>query len=290
MRSAALIAAIVAVCATPPAHADGPDPAVKPPNPVEELEQRWRDLEYEAVIAAADEILGSNADGKTKVEALRLKGSALVVLGRTDEAEATFIRIFAIDPNFELPDDTSPRVLAVFRPVRATWQVAEEKRLATELGPALAQLHLAVKLPAKAKGGRPLAVTVELTDPSAIASSLLLFYRRAQDQPYSTLTAVARDGTTSLTIPETFTASPKQYTLELYVRVRHRSGLTLRQEGTPERPVTLAVGAGQVPRPTPIYKKWWLYGILTAGVGLVVTVLVLAVDAGPQDIVVTEAP
>ncbi len=257
-------------------------------DPLAEAQAHWRDLDYDLVIAAADRALAAAPADATKIEALRLKASALVVLGRAGEAETTFAQIFAIDPEYDLPDDTSPRVLAIFRPARARWLVGEEKRLATELGPSLAALNLAVKLPAGARGGRPLAVTVDLADPGGIADALVLSYRRAPDKHYSSLTAPARAGATTLTIPEAFTASPTQYTLELYVRVRHRSGLTLRQEGDPEHPVALAVGAGQVPKPTPFYRTWWFYtGALVVGVATVVFISAV-VDAGTQPIVVTD--
>jgi tetratricopeptide (TPR) repeat protein len=257
-------------------------------NPLAEAKEHWRDLDYDLVIAAADRALAGTPTDATKIEALRLKASALVVLGRTAEAETTFAQIFAIDPEYDLPDDTSPRVLTVFRPARARWLVSEEKRLGTELGPSLAALNVVVKLPDRARGGRPLAVTVDLTDPGGIADTLVLSYRRAPDKHYSTLTAPARAGATTLTIPEAFTASPTQYTLELYVRVRHRSGLTLRQEGDPAHPVALAVGAGQIPKPTPFYRTWLFYGVVTVAGAAAITILALLIPAGTQSIVVTE--
>ena len=78
------------------------------------------------VLEAAEAALADPAlAAPGRIEALRLLGSALVVLERGADAESAFGRIFVIDPDYVLPASTSPRVRAVFEPARARWQVAE---------------------------------------------------------------------------------------------------------------------------------------------------------------------
>jgi hypothetical protein len=293
LRRAALIttaaaAALLAVAAGPgQARADEETPVAEA---LKAAEDHWRDLDYDLVIVAADKAISLATTDAERSEALRYKASALVVLGQTADAEAAFARIFTMDPEYELPEGTSPRVLAVFGPARARWLVGEQKRLATELGESLAALDLKVQLPVKPFGGRPLPVKIQLTDPGHIGEAIVLSYRRAPDKHFSTLIETARAGETTLTIPESFTASAERYSLELYVRVRHASGLTLRQEGDPEHAITISVGPGQVPKPTPWYRTWWFYGSATLVGALGITVLVLALPAGPQRIEIMERP
>src|SRR5262245_42220792 len=133
----------------------------------------WDDQEYDKLIELSDQILAkTDATPQQRVEALRLKGSALVVLDRPDDAARAFDQVFVIDPDYELPPHSSPRITAVFAPARARWQVAEEQRLATELGPSLRALELHVHLPDHPQGGRPLEIGVDLVDPKSIADRI----------------------------------------------------------------------------------------------------------------------
>ena len=252
---------------------------------VARAEVQWRELEYDKVIELANAALAApDATARDRVEALRLKGSALVVLDKPNDAGSVFEEIFKLNPEYELPANSSPRIHAVFQPARARWQVKVEEKLKTELGSALATHQLVVKLPPAPRGGLPLEVGVELADPSAIASSVVLSYRRAGTSYYTTTTLPARAGRLALVIPGDVTASDQGYTLELYVASKHRSGVILRHEGTAEQPLRLAVAAGQVPKGKPITSRWWFW----AGIGAIAVggafLIDQARDVGPQRI------
>src|SRR5262249_53004569 len=149
--------------------------------------------DYELCVTASDAALAApDATPVDRVEALRLKGSALVVLGRDADAVAAFDALFEIDPDYELPDNTSPRILGVYQPARARWQVEVAQRLAAELGDAWTKLALDVRLPRSARGGRQLVVPIKLTDPGRITESLVLAYRRRGERHFSTLQAAAK--------------------------------------------------------------------------------------------------
>lgn len=278
MRAAALTAALV--LASSPALAGDARTAL------EQASSAWSDLEYEQVIEATQQVLqDARATREQRLDALRLLGSALIVVDKTAEAERAFEQLFALDPEYELPPNTSPRIRSVFQPARARWQVAEQERLATELGPSLAALRMRVDLPAHPQGGRPILIGVDLVDPQAIADRLVLAHRRRGTSYYTTTTIAAKAGASRLAIPGELTASEAPYTLELYVQARHRSGVTLRREGEVDRPLQLAVAAGSVPTPTPIYKRWWFWtGIAVVAVGTAFLVRE-AVPAGEQRVV-----
>ena len=263
-----------------PVHAGGADD-------VSRAALAWSELEYERVVEATTAALASTElTDKDRVEALRLLGSALVILERTVEAEAAFARIFPIDPEYTLPANTSPRIRGVFDPAHARWQVEEQQRLAMQLGTQLAALQLRVELPRAARGGRPIAIGVDLEDPSKVASAIILAHRRAGESYYTLATIPARPGRSTLTIAGEVTASRTPYTLELHVQVRHRSGVTLRREGEPDKPISFGVAAGEVPVATPITRRWWFWagiGVIAIGTGLLVREVV---DVGPQHVVI----
>jgi len=246
----------------------------------------WEELEYELVIAAADRVLATaDATPQQRVEVLRLKGSALVVLDRPEDAARVFDQLFAIDPDYELPPKSSPRLLAVFAPARARWQVAEEQRLATELGPSLRALEMRVRLPSNPRGGRPLAIEIDLVDPQAIADRIVVSRRRRGSGFYATTEQRAHAGRLAFTIAADDTASTTPYTLELHVQAKHRSGVALRREGTSDHPLALAIAAGRVPRPSPITHRWWFWtGIVAVAVGGAFLVD-QTISVGPQRVV-----
>ena len=282
MRRAALSLAALLALAVPPRDARAESAAAL----LAAAAAQWDDNEYERAQELVDAALArADLTHAERIEALRLRGFLFVVFERPTEAEHVFAQIFALDPDYELPASTSPRFQAVFGPARARWQVAEQERLATELGPALAALRLRVELPGAPRGGRPLTIGVELVDPDAIADSLVLSHRRAGSSYYTTSTVAARPGRSALTIPAELTASRTPYTLELHVRARHRSGVTLRREGAVDAPLRLDVAAGEVPVAAPITRRWWFWaglGVVAIGTGLLVRE---AVPVGPQPVV-----
>jgi hypothetical protein len=279
VRIAAVIALTWLAAATASA---APTPAAAA---VAEAQTHWRDLDYDEVVGAADRALAANPTREEQIEALRLKGEALAVLGRNADASAAFEALFVLDPSFTLPEGTSPRILAVFDPAHAGWIVKEETRLQTELGASFAATSIHVTLPAAARGGRPIIVAIELADPQRITDELILSYRTHGDRHWSTLTARASPGHVELSIPGAVTASRTAYQLELTVRARHRSGITLRHEGTDDHPLVLEVAAGAVPSPPGVTHRWWFWTGAVALVGAAVAVPILidqSRSVGPQ--------
>jgi len=247
--------------------------------------QHYKALDFDLVVGAADRALATTTITRAeRVQALRYKGMALTVLRKKPEATAAFEALFDLAPDYELPPNTSPQILAVFRPARATWQVKVEARLATELGKAYAALRMTLQVPARARGGRALKLPVSLTDPGRIVDKLTLSYRRKGSSHFSTQTAAGRPGRTTLRIPGAFMASRKPFVMELYLRSIHRSGGILGRQGGPERPLLIDVSAGQVPRSRPITKRWWFWPTAVALVASAVAIPLLihnSIDIGP---------
>ncbi len=245
----------------------------------------WQDLEYKRVVDDADRALALvSISDKDRLEALRLKGSALAVLDKGPDATAVFIALLEIDARYRLPPDTSPRIRSIFDPTRSRWLVRKEAELRDRLGEDLFKLKMNVSIPRQSKGGKPLAVQISLVDAKRLTSELLVHHRKRGARTYSTVSVPAKAGDASIAIPGLFTQSPAGYQLEVYVEGLHESGIALRRHGLEQKPVVVVVSAGAVPRTPPIHKRWWFW----AGAAAVAVTLPLlidqAIDVGPQTI------
>jgi len=280
-RQASLFRAALALCALALALAHATAWA-QPASDLKDARRHWKELDFELTVQACDRALAGKPTKSDKVESLRLKGSALIVLERRDEAVKSFEMIFALDPDYELPPDTSPRIAEVFGPAKATWQVRVRERLATELGEAYGALKMSVRAALQAVGGKPFPIRVELEDPGKIVSKVVVSYRRKGQRSTSSVSARPQGGGVTITIPAAVTAASSDYELEYSVRALHRAGAQLKQSGSRASPLVVRFSAGEVPQPTPITKKWWFW----AGVGVAVIstgfLIRAASDAGPQ--------
>ncbi len=266
-------------------HHAGADEARDAAGLIERARAEWQDLEYRRVIASADAVLVlAAASARERAVALGMKASALIVLGDEQRAAAVFVDMFAADHSYQLPAPTSPRILAVYRPARSSWELERDTALKERLGQELAALEVAVRHPARARGGRAVMIAVAAGASAQLIASVRLHYRRAGTHSYSSLIARLSGAAVQIDIPGAFTAAPEPYTLELFVEVLHESGMVLRREGSREVPLTIAVSAGKVPRPMPLYKRWWVWagtGVLAIAVPILIQ---RSIDVGPQEV------
>ncbi len=80
-----------------------------------QADKLFNELEYQKAIKIADQILQTpNVTPEKIVEAYRVKGLSLSGDDRIDDAFMVFRRLLAIDPNYRLSKDVSPRLAAPF--------------------------------------------------------------------------------------------------------------------------------------------------------------------------------
>jgi hypothetical protein len=156
-----------------------------------------------------------------------------------------------------------------------------------ELGGAIAQLGFDVTIPPVSRGGRSLPIRIELRDPRRIASVVVVHYRRAGDRAFSATRARAAPSM-QIEIPPSVTASKRDYRLELYVELQHRSKITIARRGAAESPLSVSLAAGSIPRPPPVTSRWWFWTGAAALATAAISIPILidrARDVGPQDVV-----
>jgi hypothetical protein len=254
----------------------------------DEATQLFRKQEYVRVQQVAEQVLKSAEAGpKELTEAYRWQGLALAAQGKTAEAVQAFRRLLAIEPGYELPKGTSPKLTAPY------FQAAGMARNSEGI-----QLQHQPPEAGKALGGQVLEVTVK-ADPLGMIKGVRLRYWTAGGKPEQVAQPVSGPGKVGFQLPPGFEAREAKYTFEGL----NESGGVLAQAGglgsvfslqarggtmtvvappPPKLDVDQSAAKQQEPlslpkekpadrrdsRATPWYKTWWFWtavGVAVAG-------------------------
>ncbi len=258
MRAWAAVTLIAAsAVAAPPAPKKKPAAASESPSPVmaqttaealTELERLYRTLEYDQVLPLADALLARpGLSAPERREALRLLGCAKAIVQDPVDAERPFRLLLRSEPAFDLPPDTPPKILAVFRKVQSEEQALALQLKGVERAKLIANLRIQGEPPKELLGGRPIRFSYRLRDTAGVVESVRVIYRRAQQKAFSSL-ALERsdDGEWRGTIPGEFTAGAEAFQLEYVTQTGDAEGPLL-ELGSERAPLTLSVLPGTVP-------------------------------------------
>lgn len=294
MFGIALLVVLTAAPAPKPKKAKGAAPAtvVKPPtdlpaptpvtpsvdlskgspqNAVAQLSSLFEALEYDQVAVLAGQVLArEDLTIDQRLEAYRLQGSAKAIVEDPLDAEKPFRLLLRARTDYELPANTPPKILAVFRKVQS-----EEKALSSQLKEVertrtIANLKLIGDAPATAQGGLPLKFNFRLRDPTGAVESIRVPFRRAGEKVFSSLALQrSEDGDWRGAIPGDLTADEHGFQLEYYVETVDAAGPLL-SLGSLQEPKSIPVLAGLVPvarfKPVP-RGVFWASFVLTALAG-----------------------
>jgi tetratricopeptide (TPR) repeat protein len=203
-----------------------------------------------------------------KVEMYRLLGMAQLYQGDEAKARAAFEKLLATRPDYSLPPSAPPKVRQLFANIIDDIKRQRPKpvTLRTEpIGPVLP--------------GEPLEIraTLENLGPTARAR---LYYRRSGMLVFNSADFIQLPSGPSEPAPNRFKATipayhlppeAKGYDLEYYLEVVDAAQRRLAGRGEQTQPLSLRVGAGQVPEPPgPVWYKnpWVLTGLGVAVIGV----------------------
>lgn len=218
-------------------------------------------LEYERVVTEASALLARpELPLDVRIEAYRIQGCARAIVADPVDAEQPFRLLLRARPDYELPDSTPPKILAVFRKVQS-----EERALALTLKQVdrkrlIESLRLRGDPPKEARGGQPLLFSWRLKDPLGVVDTVELPWRKAGQRGFSSL-ALERsaDGTWQGRIPAELTASETGFQLEYFVRTADAEGVLLAR-GDEAAPLRVSILPGRVTstrvRPIPPAVFW----------------------------------
>jgi hypothetical protein len=248
---------------------------------VTQARQQYAALEYDHVARLARAALQrTDLTLEQKLEASALHGSALAIVADPIDAEKPFRLLLRASPDFNLPDTTPPKIMAVFRKVQVEERAILEDFAAIARQRLIATLRLEGAPAVVAQGGRALSFRYRLRDPQGAADAIRVQYRRRGDPEFTSLPLRRDDeGFWSGRIPGEWTASEKDFTLEYFVVASDDRGplVAIGSEGQPE---TIPVAAGIVDKNAHPVPTWgfWLAAGATGTAGVVAGVLAGATE------------
>ncbi len=260
-----------------PAPAPAPAPTPAPDftkaadtnEPTDKLLERakgfYKQLEFESVIPLANAVIArADVTPDQKLDAYLMQASSLAIIGDPIEAEKPFRMLLRGRPDYDMPVQTPPKIIAVFRKVQVEEKAMAEQLRAIEVDRTIKSLKLIGKHPGEAAGGFPLVYAYRLQDPGAAVDSMRVMYRRQGETSYSAL-ALRRDpeGVWRGVLAGEWTASEEGFTIEFYLTTGGPLGELLK-DGSAKAPQALAVAPGTVDRATPPPLPLWSF-LTTAG-------------------------
>jgi hypothetical protein len=245
-----------------------PSPAAPTPElqgTVEELMRKAKQLhdqlEYDQVLPLVQEVLKrEGVPIELTLDAYVLEGSCLAIMGNPIDAEAPFRRLLRGRPDFELSEETPPKIISVFRKVQAEERAIAEQMEALTRRRVVSGMALLGEHPENLRGGRPVYFDYLLKDPTLAAQTVRVQYRRKGEPAYSSLALMRDDtGRWSGQIPGEWTANEGGVQLEMYIEALDKKG-ALVAAGTAAEPLRRDIAEGQVdrsaPPPMPAWSMW----------------------------------
>jgi hypothetical protein len=252
---------------------------------LEKADAACRTLDYDVCGELATTALSRpEATADQQAVGYTLQAGAFAVQGQTVEAERPYRLLLRIKPDFDLPKDTPPKILAVFRKVQAEENEIRQAVKEAERKKLVESIKLKVEAPTAHKGGIPLDIRADVTDPLKGVQSVVLEYRMGSAGAFATLPFQVTPKGHVATFSAAQTSTDQALKLEYRVVLKDGTGETLATSATWDQPATVAMAAGQVSGP-PFWKqpRFWLVagsgtGVLAgAAVLLSAAVLVTAV-------------
>ena len=244
---------------------------LKLPSPalLAKTQELYASLEYDQVIPLSTALLArDDLTIDQRLEAYRLQGCAKAIVEDPVDAEKPFRLLLRARPDYDLPKDTTPKILSVFRKVQTEEQALAKQLREVDRSRIIANLRLIGEPPLEFKGGRPLNFSYRLKDPTGAVEAIRLPYRRQGQKVFSSLALERTEaGDWRGAIPGEFTADENGFTLEYYVETADDEGPLL-SIGTALLPKTLPISAGALftERPKPVARGVFIASATTTGV------------------------
>ena len=229
----------------------------------------YQALEYDQVIPLTEVLLArDDLQVDDRLDVYRLQGSARAIVEDPVDAEKPFRLLLRTRSDYELPPETPPKILAVFRKVQSEERALAGQLREVERARIIANLRLNGEVPAEIRGGKTLPFSFRLKDPTGSVEAIRVPYRRAGQPAFSSL-ALGRGESGDWTgqISGEFTSDEKGFKLEYYIETSDASGplLTL---GTSLMPRAVAVTPGlfTTDRPKPLPRGLFVGGAVATAV------------------------
>src|SRR5690606_2123298 len=182
-----------------------------------------------------------------RLDAYVLKGSSLAIVGDPIEAEHPFRFLLRGRPDFDLPADTPPKILAVFRKVQVEERFIANQMKELERKKAVEQITIKSDIVDVTRGGVPVSCDVTVRDPRGAVSAVSVLYRREGQAAFSSLALVSDEGGGWVgAVPGEWSENDAGFTMEYYVALLDAEGAMLKSAGSSSSPLRVTVEPGAV--------------------------------------------
>jgi hypothetical protein len=258
-----------------------------PQKALSRIQSLYEGLEYDQVIPLASALLArEDLSLDQRIDAYRLQGSARAIVEDPLEAERPFRLLLRARADYEMPKETPPKIMAVFRKVQTEERALTSQMREVERRRIVEGLKLVGSPPTQIRGGQPLKFSFRLKDPSSAVDAIQIPYRREGDKDFSTLAlSRAESGDWSASLSGESTATERDTSLQYYVQTLDENGplLTLGNANTPLQ-IAISQGLFEPERKRPIPRWAFFTGVgATAVLGLASGGLAYSLQVTQQD-------
>ena len=211
-------------------------------------QHNFDELEYDIVLPYVEAALREpNLTPDQKLQAYLLQAQSLAITGDPSDAERPFRLLLRVQPDFNLPPDTPPKITGVFSRVQTEENAIRDQVYRLARARKIEKIKIKGSAPAEGKGGTPVWFTFTLEDPDESVTAMKVGYRRLGEGEYSTLALKKKDnGEYKGFVPADWTESETNFKVEFYVETQDRDG-PLRRMFTQEEPGLVDMEKGMIP-------------------------------------------
>lgn len=268
-----MIVLLAMVLAAGPAR--GTQPAAPAPMPtdkaglLQQLAAQLEGLDYKDAARVSEALLArDDLTEDERIDVQLARGRILSVIADTTEAEPMFRLVLRARPDFDLPSDTPPRVLAVFRKVQV-----EERQAAAQLARAARQRLMAgvdfeFRRPERVAGGQPLVIELRVRDALGAVDQVRVLWRTAPGG-FATIPLTRVGGQWKGVISASDLASESGLTLEYAFEAADAVGVLKRSPAELERAHRVLVDQGLVTTRKPVSVGAFAISASVSGAALV---------------------
>jgi len=223
----------------------------------------FEDLEYRKAIRTLAPVTKDPAATRAqRLRAFEVIGLSYLILGEEGRAREAFQDLLAIDPGYQLRDDTgSPKIRDFFDQVKREYVPGYDAGASAELE------HSA---PRAATAGRRVELEVTIKEGNALVKGVVAIYRRRGVLAYTKSVHFRQVRKRKWRARFKVPASREPSVLEYYVEARDIGGRALGRLAGPETPLAIPVAAGGTGGRA-WYGRWYVIagGVAAAGIGAV---------------------
>ncbi|MCU0673735.1 MAG: hypothetical protein MUE69_13165 [Myxococcota bacterium] len=238
-------------------------------------QELYDELRYEEAlqVLSAALVRAGNTEAE-RATTYRLLAFTYLALGRQEEADGAYRSLLALQPDYQVPSDLSPRFREFFTEATQRWEADGRPGVSTAPPAPVNIVHTS---PAQADPEQSVPLAASLEDPDGRVARLVVAYRQGTSDVFRRLDCEAQpDGSYVATIPGTDVAPPL---VEYYFEALDAAGLPIAARGDVAAPLRIAVeGGGSV------VSKWWFWtiiGVVAAGAVVTTAVVLTRDDGGP---------